>query len=403
MAVYKYKGTSPAGQPVEGVVEAFDRFEALEKARQVCRVVSSVTEAREAPSFLKADLGSGKIDLKQLSIMCSQFAIIIEAGMNMSKCTQLVANQTQDKRLKAILEEVANDVASGHSMATSFEKRGGKKLPVLFYETLRAGELSGNLEESFRTLQHYYEKTSKTKAKLIGAIGYPCFVIMIAIVVVIVMMVAVVPTFKDILDSTGSEMPLMTQILIDVSNFFQQWWIVMLLVVLVLVVAFRLFIKTEKGRDWWARVKLKMPLAGNIACLSNAATFANTMATLVKSGLPVTQCVDITSRVLTNFAMAQATEKCVAKLEEGKRLVDCMRTIPGMPDTLVEMVGIGEESGELEATLETMGSFYDDETERATQSVISKIEPASLIFIALFAGYIVIALYVSMFSMYSGM
>ena len=403
MAVFKYEGTSPSGQKISGVVEAFDEFEALEKAKASCRIVSKVTAVKEQPSFLKMEIGSGKIKPKVIAIMCSQFSIILSAGMSMAKCVQLVADQTSDKGLKAILQEVSQDVASGHSLATSFENKGGKKLPVLFYETIRAGEHAGTLDKSFQTLHKYFDKTSKTKAKVAQALTYPIFVIIIAIVVVAVIMIAVIPTFKELLSSYNTEMPLPTQILINASDFIAANIVWMVLVVVLAVVGMKVWTKTEKGRVAWSTFRLKMPVLGSVARLSNAGQFANTMATLLGSGLHMTHAVEITAKVMDNYVMAQGVNKMVAKLEEGKQLGECMDTVPFMPQPLIEMAAVGEETGALEETLSTMGSFYDEETDRATQKALSKLEPGILVFIALFAGYIVISLYLAMFSIYGGM
>lgn len=403
MAVFKYEGTSFSGQPITGVVEAFDEFEAIEKARASCRVVSSIVAVKDRPDFLKMEIGSGKIKPKAISIMCSQFSIIFNAGMSMAKCVQLVADQTSDKSLKAILEEVGQDVMAGHGLAASFESKGGSKLPVLFYETVRAGEQAGTLDKSFDTLHHYYDKASKTKAKLAQALTYPLFVIVIAIVVVAIIMVAVIPTFKNILSSYDAQMPLATQILINSSDVISSNIVWIILVLVVLGIAFKMWSKSEKGRLTWAGIKLKIPIVGNIARLSNAAQFANTMSTLLSSGLQMTYAVTITAKVLDNYLFSQNVGKMTSQLEEGKQLGECMEKVPFMPSALVEMATVGEETGALEETLATMGAFYDDETDRAIQKALSKLEPALLIFIAIFAGYIVIALYLAMFSIYSGM
>ncbi|MDJ1649924.1 MULTISPECIES: type II secretion system F family protein [Gordonibacter] len=403
MAVFKYEGTSASGQQLSGVVEAFDEFEALEKAKVTCRVVSKITPVKERPSFLKQEIGSGKIKSKVIAIMCSQFAIIIASGMGMARCVELVAEQTSDKGLKAILDEVAEDVAAGHSLANSFESKGGAKLPILFYETIRAGEQAGTLDQSFDTLHKYYDKSSKTKAKVAQALTYPVFVIFIAIVVVAVMMVAVIPTFKNILSSYDAEMPLATQILINASDFMAAniLWIVLVLAAVALGV--KLWTKTERGRVAWSTFKLKLPALGRVAQLSNAAQYANTMSTLLASGLQMTHAVDVTAKVMDNYVMSQGVAKMTAKLEEGKQLGECMESVPFMPRPLIEMAAVGEETGSLEETLSTMGVFYDDETDRATQKALSKLEPAILIFIAVFAGYIVLSLYIAMFSIYGSM
>ena len=403
MAVFRYEGTSFSGQRMIGVVEAFDEFEALEKARATCRVVSKVTPVKERSNFLTMEVGSGRIKPKVIAIMCSQFATIISAGMSMSRCVELVADQTSDKGLKAILTEVADDVSAGHSLATSFENKGGKKLPVLFYETIRAGEQAGTLDQSFQTLHKYYDKTSKTKTKVAQALTYPVFVIVLAIVVVAVVMVAVIPTFKDILSSYDSEMPVITQVLIDASDFVAANILWIVLVLAAVIIGVKLWTKTERGRVAWSTFKLRLPVLGNIIKYSNAAQFANTMSTLLGSGLHMTHAVDVTAKVLDSYVISENVAKMTTKLEEGKRLGESMEGVPFLPRPLIEMTSVGEETGSWEGSLATMGAYYDDETDRASQKALSKLEPAILIFIAAFAGYIVIALYLAMFSIYSGM
>lgn len=403
MPVFKYEGTTSSGQFVTGVVEAFDEMEALGKARETCHIVSRITRERSQPEFLKREVGGNKVKTKSLNLMCSQFANIISAGMSTSRCVELIAAQTEDKVLKGILIEVASDVNSGHSLADSFQNKGGDKLPVIFCETIRAGELAGTLDDSFKTLEAYFDKSYKNRARLVSALIYPIFVCILAVVVVIVMMVAVVPTFKEILSSYDAEMPAMTQVLINASDFVAANWIFMLLVIAVVVFAFMLWKRSGVGSSAWARFKMRMPVLGKITVASNSASYANTIALLLGTGLPVTQAVDIAGRVLTNKSLSEQTGNMVHQLEEGRRLSSCMEEVDGFPAALVEMAAVGEETGAIEDTMATMGTFYDEETNRLTQDAISKLEPAVLVLIALFAGYIVIALYIAMFSMYSAM
>lgn len=403
MSVFTYEGKTASGQTVTGVVEAFDELDAIDRARASCDIVTKVEPVKEKKGFLTAEVGSGKIKTKTLAIMCSQFAIILSSGMNITRCCDLVRDQTSDKNLRKILERVSEDVSAGTSLSKSFENKGGSKLPVIFYETIRAGEQAGTLEDSFTTLNVYFDKQSKVKAKLAEALTYPIFVLVIAIVVVVVIMTFVMPTFKELLASYGSTMPLATQILINISDFFNAYGILMLLVVVALVIAFKVWSHSEKGRMQWATFKLKAPVFGTINVLRGAGQFANTMATLLTSGLHMTNAVEITGRVMDNARLASDVGKMTAELEEGKQLGDSMSRIEFIPRPLTEMVAVGEETGELEHTLTTMGEFYDEETDRATQRALSKLEPAIIVIMAIFAGYIVIALYLAMFAIYAGM
>ena len=401
MPVFKYEGTSPSGQVVSGVVEAFDEFEALEKARQQCRTVDSITQVRQMPSFLKAELGKGAFKPKEIAIMCSQFSVVIGAGMSSAKCVRLVAEQTANKNLAAVLREVAADVEGGHSLAESFTSKGGEKLPLVFYETIRAGEESGNLDRSFDTMYRHYDKQTKMRGKVRGALSYPIFVLIIAVAVVVVLMVKVVPTFTSIFESYGSELPAITRLLIGISNFFRKYTIWMAAAFALLFIVYKLYGNTEKGRLNLARIQLRLPVLGNIAQLNAASQFANTMTTMLASGLSMTKAISITAGVLDNYYVGNEIGRLTGRLEEGHALGASMRDSGCMPDILVDMVAVGEETGEMEKTLDTIALYYDAELEMAIAAALAKLEPTILIFLALVAGFIVIAIYMSIFQMYA--
>ena len=372
MPTFTYTGITAAGQQIDGVVEAFDEIEAMERAREQCRVVQSVVPVREGKNLLSMDITKPKAKQKNLAVMCAQFATILNAGVPAARATSLVADQVTDKYLKRVLADVAADVASGHSLAESFQSKG-ENLPRVFIETVRAGEESGHLPESFQRLHGYFDKRAKVSAKVQSAMTYPIFVAVIAVVVLAIMMVMVIPSMTGMIASLGADTPAMTQFLIDASNFVTDNF---LLIAVVLAA---------------------------VGVCSGAAQFANTMAMLVTAGLPATRAVAITSRVMSNYVLSREVGRLEAGLEEGRTLGEGLEASTYLPRTLVEMVAVGEHTGELEETLETMGAFYDDETQRVTNKAISIMEPALLVLMALFAGFIVIALYLPMFSLYAAM
>ena len=346
MPTFTYTGITAAGQQIDGVVEAFDEIEAMERAREQCRVVQSVVPVREGKNLLSMDITKPKAKQKNLAVMCAQFATILNAGVPAARATSLVADQVTDKYLKRVLADVAADVASGHSLAESFQSKG-ENLPRVFIETVRAGEESGHLPESFQRLHGYFDKRAKVSAKVQSAVTYPIFV--------------------------------------------------------AVIVGVKLFGTTERGKTTFAVLKLRLPVLGAVGVCSGAAQFANTMAMLVTAGLPATRAVAITSRVMSNYVLSREVGRLEAGLEEGRTLGEGLEASTYLPRTLVEMVTVGEHTGELEETLETMGAFYDDETQRVTNKAISIMEPALLVLMALFAGFIVIALYLPMFSLYAAM
>lgn len=402
MPTFAYKGLSETGTLVNGVVEAYDEIEAMEQARNLCRIVQSVKEVKESKNFLTMEIGDPKIKPKKLAIMCAQFAIILKAGLPIGRAVGLVADQAEDKYLRKLLPEVAQDVSAGHGLADSFENKASY-LPRVFIETIRAGEETGRLAEGFERLQSYFDKRAKIASKVSGALTYPIFVLIIAIVVVIVMMVMVVPAMTGMITSLGGEMPLITQLLIDTSNFMSQNIIIILVVLALIVVGILVFKRTERGKEFFAKLQMKLPVLGVVAVYSGAAQFANTMATLIASGLPMSHAVKVTARVMDNYVLSRQVGRIEADLEEGRGLGECLGSISYFPKTLIEMTAVGEQSGELEETLETVGIFYDSETQRVTDKALAMLEPGLLLMMAIFAGFIVIALYLPMFTMYSGM
>lgn len=402
MPTFTYTGTSYTGDRVDGVVEAYDEIEAMERARELCRVVQSVKEVRERKGLLSMDITKPKAKQKNLAVMCAQFSTILKAGLSIAKAVGLVADQTTDKYLKRVLSQVADDVAGGHGLADSFENKG-ETLPRVFIETVRAGEESGHLPESFVRLHEYYDRRSKVAAKVSAALTYPAFVLVIAVVVVAVMMVMVIPAIAGMVSSLGSEMPAITQFLIDSSAFVSNNILVILIVLVLIAVGCRLYLRTEAGKTAFAKAKLKVPVLGKIGTCAGASQFANTMAMLVSAGLPITRAVSVTARVMDNYVLSRQVGRMEASLQEGRTLGECMEGCKDFPRTLVEMTTVGEQTGELEETLDTMGTFYDDETQRVTDRALSLMEPTLLVVMAVFAGFIVIALYLPMFSMYSAM
>lgn len=402
MPTFTYTGVTISGERVDGVVEAFDEIEAMERARELCRVVQSVKQVHEGKNLLTMDITKPKAKQKNIAIMCAQFATILNAGLSMSRATTLVRDQTNDKYLKRVLTEVAEDVSAGHGLAESFHNKG-ENLPRVFIETVRAGEESGHLPESFERLHDYYDKRAKVAAKVQGAMTYPIFVAIIAVVVVAIMMVMVIPSMTGMISSMGADTPAMTQFLIDASDFVRNNIVVIVVVIALIIVGAKLYANTEPGKMAFAVLKLKLPVLGTVGVYSGAAQFANTMGMLVAAGLPITRAVAITSRVMSNYALSREVGRLEGGLEEGRTLGEGLEAASFLPRTLVEMTTVGEQTGELEGTLETMGTFYDDETQRVTDKALSLMEPALLVLMAVFAGFIVIALYLPMFSLYAAM
>ena len=394
---FKYTALTKDGMKVNGVIDATDQYAAATRIRAQYPVIEKLDPVSEKTGILTKDL-QRKVDEKALSVMCSQFAIMLSSGVNIAICIKMIANQTQDKALKKMLEKSAVDVSQGASVASSFEKNC-PILPVTFIETIRAGELSGTMEDSFKTLETYYSKSYQLAQKIKQAMAYPVFVLIIAVVVLFVIMIKVVPTLTNVFSELGGNLPAITQFLIDTSKFFGRWWWLMLGILLFLIVGGALYSRTPKGKEFFGRLELKMPVLGEINLLNAAAEFSNTMSALLQAGLGVGNALTVTSKVLRSYILANQVREVVDKVEAGYRLGDSIRKTD-FPLILQEMTAIGEDTGELEKTLEVIGAYYTNESDYAIQKAISKLEPTIMVFLAIFAGFIVIAIYLPMFTMY---
>ena len=396
---YQYQVISADGEKINGTLDAVDEYAAVAQLRAMYTIVLNVKPQKEKGGILSKEIGTRKIDQKALSVMCSQFSIILQSGVPIDTCMSLVSKQVKDKGLRIMLEKSAEDVSKGNSIATSF-KKNCPHLPPTFIETIKAGEESGTIENSFATLQRYYDKSFKTKQKIKQALAYPSFVLSVAVVVLIIVMTTVVPSIATTFLDLGGDMPLITKLLIKMSDFFRENILWICVVLIAIVMLFRIYIKTEVGKRSWSTFYLKLPIIGNIGILNTCSQIANTMAALLNAGLSVSRALEITGRVLDNYMIGKEISQMTERIEQGKRLGECMRACKFLPDALVEMCTIGEETGELERTLDTIGSYYDNEAQHATEKAIQKLEPATLMLMAGFAGFIVCAIYLPMFYMY---
>ncbi len=406
MVTYKYTAQTQTGHQVKGIIEAFDELDATAKIRNQYGTVISLKETAGLSgltNFLNVDIGGDRLNPKAFTLMCNQFSTILAAGIPIARAVHLVADKTTDKVIKKTLLSVGDDVEAGRTISASFEEHGGSWLPPTFVETIRAGEEAGNLANSFDSIYRHFDKQTKMNDKVRGAMMYPMFVLCIAVVVVIVLMVKVVPAFTAIFEDLGGEMPFLTRVLITMSNFIRETFVYFLVIAALLFVAFTLFKTTETGKMLFSKIQLKLPVLGNIAQLNAASLFANTMATMISSGLPMTKAVAITASVMPNYLYKTKIAGMVDRIEEGRTVVDSMRETEIMPDILTDMVGVGEETGEMKTTLDTVALYYDGELELAVTRAVAMLEPALLCFIAVVAGFIVIAIYMSMFEMYSAM
>ncbi len=396
MKTFRYKGLSPDGVNTSGVIKAYDEFEAVSQLRENHTIITKIEEVKETQTLNRS---LGGIKDKELALICSQFSIILSSGLPIVRCVEMVASQAKNKQMRRDLEKVAEDIAGGFSMAQSFEKNM-PKLPATFIETVRAGEQSGTLELCFKRLYRFFDKSAKTKAKVISALTYPAIVISVAIVVLIIIMVVAVPMFTGVFREMGTELPGITKALIAVSDFMtKDSWILFMLAAAG-VVGYLLLKRSEKGRRMLAENALKHSPFRALNSMRNCAQFADTMSTMLTAGLSIIKALEITAAVIPNFVFGEGVRKVLQSVQQGHTMTESMAKVEYFPTMLTEMTGVGEQSGSLEATLDVVGDYYNNEVQLASERLLAVLEPAITVVLAVFTVVLLLAVYLPLFSMY---
>jgi len=401
VATFKYQGLTSSGTKVEGVVKAVDKTAASMEIRRQVEIIESIKEVEETPDIL-SNMFKKKIGIKDLSLVCKQFSIILNAGLPISTCIRLVGNQVKDKSLKALLLDVGDDVIAGTSVADAFELRD-PTLPTTFIETIRAGEASGKLDLAFDRLSTYFSRRALSLGKVKSALIYPIIVICVAVVVVGILMVFAVPSFTSTFADLGTELPGVTKALIATSNFFVHYWWTMVMAVICAFAAYKVYTKTPTGKYTVDRFRLGMPILGTIRSMSAASEFATTFATMLAAGIPAIKAINITGRSISNYSISQDVLDSCSLIESGYKIGDSLKQSTELPELLLEVIGVGENSGSLEKTLTVISEFYDEEVDTATRNALAILEPATILVLAVIVIFILLSVYLPMFAMYGSM
>lgn len=407
MKTFNYTARAPEGGLIEGVAEANTMAEAIGQLRDGGLIVETIKETADNARGKGITIGSKKVKEKALSVLCNQFAILLQAGLPIVRTLELLADQTEDKVLQEVLYEASNEVAAGYSLSDSLEKHG-EGLPTTFIESVRAGEESGQLEVVFERLNEYYEKTANTKAKVKSAMVYPTFVMIVAVIVVAIIMIFAVPVFRQTFDSLGGDLPAVTQFVIDTSDFFVNWWWLLAALIAIVVIGVKLGKRNDQFHLWWSKLGvwlpfgkgIRTPVIGRINLMNAASEYAGTMSVMMSAGLPIVRAVGVTSRSMNNYYMGRSLESTMADLEAGRPLAVCLKSEDTLPELAVEMTAVGEQTGALEETMNVVAEYYDSEVEIATQRAMALLEPMIIVFLAVIVFVLLLSVYLPLFTMY---
>lgn len=340
----------------------------------------------------------GNPKAKDMAVFCRQFVSILRAGVSVASVLAMLGQQTSNKKLRAAIREMQADVEKGESLAISM-RRHPKIFPAILVNMVSAGEASGNLEESFRQMELYFERSKRTKSKVTSAMIYPCVLIVVMIIVLIVMMTKIIPNFLKTFEDMDAELPKLTQGVMAVCEWFKSWWWVPLLVLAALIVGGVLFHRTDKGKHFFGWLARKTPVVGNLTVKTACATFCRTMEVLIGSGLTLTDSMDLAASNMGNIYYLEAIRDARALVAEGTPLRESLVRTGIFPPMVSNLVGVGEETGDLQSMMGKVADYYDEEVDEATKKLLNLMEPAIIIVMAVFVVIIVLAIYLPMINM----
>jgi len=353
------------------------------------------------------DLGSvasrfSRIKAREIIMFSRQLALLLESGTDIVTALELLQSQATNRGLRNIVGQVASDIRGGTSLSTALSKHP-RAFPEIYHRTIAAGEQGGNLEVVLRQMADYVERSLLTAKKIKGALSYPVMLGVIALVVVAVMITFVMPTFIDLYGAFDVELPMATQILLDVSGWLIQYGLFLILALVAVIIMGYLYIRTPAGKYQWDKLMLTLPVVGRINVLSELGRCCRTMSLLFKVGLPLPEIMSLVIHGSSNKAMVAALTEVQQELIRGQGLSKPMGNNKLFLPLMVQMVGVGEETGNLDNTLTTVAQSYEVEADDRTSSAVGLIQPAMIIGIAVVIGFIAVSLVSAMYSIYGQM
>ncbi|HEX4825182.1 MAG TPA: type II secretion system F family protein [Candidatus Polarisedimenticolaceae bacterium] len=395
MPNFAWKGRTRAGKMQEGVLVADNKDAVIAVLRKQQIMVTGVTE--KGKEFALPKMG-GSISRKEIAIFTRQFSVMIDAGLPLVQCLEILGSQQENRVFQKILFEVRQDVESGATLADALRKHP-KAFDDLYCNMVAAGEAGGILDTILQRLSQYIEKIVKLRSAVRSAMVYPVAVITIAIAVVWIILWKVIPTFATLFAGLGAQLPLPTRITIALSKFIGAWWwLVFLMIGLGCYAIFR-YHKTYQGKRVLDKILLKLPVLGQVLKKIAVARFCRTLGTLVSSGVPILDGLEITARTAGNAIVEDAIMATRKSIEEGKTIAEPLRGHDVFPPMVVQMVAVGEQTGALETMLNKIADFYEDEVDEATANLLALLEPIMICFLGVVIGGIVISMYMPMFDL----
>jgi len=398
MPTFAYKAKEANGSVKEGSIDAGKESEAVSKLRQQRLTVLEIKESGVGGGLMEKIMGKPAVTSKDLVLFSRQLSTLVSAGVPIVQSLSILEDQQENPTFKSVLGDVRGDIEAGLSISDALKKRP-EAFPEIYTAMIRAGELGGILDTILERLSGFLESAEALRAKVKSAMMYPGIVLTICGVVTIFLLTFVIPTFKAIFESFGKELPMPTQVLINISDFLRSKWYMIPAIPGGGYYAFKKYYATPAGRKWVDGKTLQLPVFGILLKKVAVAKFTRTLGTLIKSGVPIMQALETVGATAGNVVIEEAVLSARESIREGGRLADPLKKCGLFPAMVTQMIGVGEETGALDQMLSKIADFYDQEVDAAVKGLTSMIEPIVIVVMGVVIGSIVIAMFMPMFEM----
>ncbi|MBO8128747.1 MAG: type II secretion system F family protein [Peptococcaceae bacterium] len=395
--VFGYKARDARGRLVSGFVEAESEAAAVASLRERNYYVVNLHAAPEKQR--ETDLASifrKKVSARDLAVFCRQFSAMINAGVPVLQSIHILAKQAENRHLRSVLSQVAEHLESGSSLSEAF-RFFPREFPTVFTSMIEAGEVGGVLEDVLSRLAVHFEKEQKIRDKTVSALTYPVVVLVVAVIAVAVLLTFVLPTFVGVLQQLSVTLPWPTRVTLGISGFCREYWYLVFGVLGLFPLLFRMLLQSDAGREWWDRLLLRLPIFGKLVQKIIIARFSRTLATLVRSGVPIMQALDVVRKTAGNVVVAKVIEQTTANVGEGGEIAGLLEKSGVFPLMVAKMIAVGEETGALDSLLEKVADFYEDEVDHSVSQLSSMLEPVMVIIMGGIVGFIILSVLLPMF------
>lgn len=397
MPLFQYTAISDTGQMVKGKSVARDRVEILQMLRDKRYYPVSVKDIVEGKDLRGLEI-FGRVSLKHIAVFCRQFYTMLNAGITVIRSLSILTQQTENKRLNSVIGEVHEEVQKGATLSEAFRNHRDV-FPEILINMVEAGELSGRLDTVMGRMANHFEKEHRIRMKIMSSMIYPIILSIAAVGVVIFLLIAVLPVFKEMFDSSGVLLPAPTRLLLSISSLLKDFWHISFLITVVTVYLVYRYIKSDKGGYAVDRLKLQVPGIKGIMKKIATSRFTRTLSILLSSGISLMRAMDMTAKVVGNKMIAKAIYDMREEMRKGADLSGPVKRMGLFPPMVESMIKIGEESGALDEVLEKTATFYDSEVDVALQRMVTLLEPILIIIMAVIIGFIVISIALPLFDL----